>query len=295
MYNQKHIVMSKLRQLMLREMQLRHYSQRTIDNYIASLAAISKYYNQSPANLTSGQIKDYLLYLIEHKHVSRALINHCISALKILWVGVLGRTWEDMNIKRPRVSRDLPVVFSKEEVAKLVSVLPNLKHRTCLSITYSAGLRISEVCNLKPGDIDRERLQIRVFHGKGAKTRYVPLAQNLLGLLEQYIHFHRPQKFLFEGNPKGKAISSSTLGKIFRNALKASGIQKQVTFHTLRHSYATHLLEQGTNLKAIQQLLGHTSLRATSIYLHVQDMSKLDIKSPFDKLQFDGHGHYAAR
>ena len=276
--------MSKLRQLMLREMQLRHYSQRTIESYIASLVTISKYYNQSPADLTTEQIKDYLLYLIEHKHASRALVNQTISALKLLWASVLGRTWEDMNIKRPRCSRELPIVFSKDEVAKLLSKTRNLKHRTCLSIGYSAGLRVSEVCNLKLSDIDRARMQIRVFHGKGSKTRYVPLAQNLLGLLDEYIHFYNPQNFFFEGLPKEKAISSNTLGVILRRALKCAGIQKKATFHTLMHSYATHLLEQGLNLKAIQQLLGHSSLKSTSIYLHVQDLSKLDIKSPFDTL-----------
>jgi len=276
--------MSKLRQLMLREMQLRHYSHRTIESYIASLVAISKYYNQSPAKLTTGQIKDYLLYLIEHKHASRALINQSISALKLLWVNVLGRTWEDMHIRRPRCSHELPVVFSKAEVAKVLSMTRNLKHRTCLSIGYSAGMRISEVCNLTPGDIDRTRMQIRVFHGKGSKTRYVPLAQNLINLLNEYIHFYNPQNFLFEGQPKGTAISSNALGVIFRRAAERAGIQKKATFHTLRHSYATHLLEQGVNLKIIQQLLGHNSLRSTAIYFHVQDISKLDIKSPFDTL-----------
>jgi len=276
--------MSKLRQLMLREMQLRHYSHRTIESYIASLVAISKYYNQSPANLTTEQIKDYLHYLIEHKHVSRGLVNQSISSLKLLWVNVLGRTWEDMHIKRPRCSHELPVVFSKAEVAKLLSMTLNLKHRTCLSIGYSAGLRISEVCNLTPNDIDRARMQIRIFHGKGSKTRYVPLAQNLPGLLDEYIHFYNPQDFFFEGQPKGTAISSSTLGVIFRRAVERAGIQKKSTFHTLRHSYATHLLEQGVNLKIIQQLLGHNSLKSTAIYFHVQDISKLDIKSPFDTL-----------
>ena len=265
-------------------MQLRHYSRRTIESYIASLVAISKYYNQSPADLTTEQIKDYLHYLIEDKHVSRGLVNQSISALKLLWVNVLRRTWEDMHIKRPRNSRELPVIFSRAEVSKLLSMTLNLKHRTCLSIGYSAGLRISEVCNLKPDDIDRTRMQIRIYHGKGAKTRYVPLAQNLPGLIDEYIHFYNPQHFFFEGQPKGTAISSNAVGIIFRRAVERAGIQKKATFHTLRHSYATHLLEQGVNLKIIQQLLGHSSLKSTAIYFHVQDISKLDIKSPFDTL-----------
>ena len=276
--------MSKLRELMLREMHLRHYSPRTIENYIQALVHLSKYYNQSPADLTTGQIKDYLHYLIEVKHASRALINHIISALKLLWEDVLGRMWVDMQIKRPRTSKELPVVFSKEEVGKLLSVPRNLKHRTCLGMGYSAGLRISELSHLMPEDIDRSRMQIRVYHGKGTKTRYVPLSKNILGLLDEYVQRYSTDKYLFEGNKKGHPIATTTLGVVFRKTLKQSGIQKKATFHTLRHSYATHLLEQGVNLKVIQQLLGHTSLRTTSIYFHVQDVSKLQIKSPYDTL-----------
>jgi integrase/recombinase XerD len=276
--------MSKLRQLMLREMHLRHYSPRTIKHYIEALINISKYYNQSPADLTIDQIKDYLHYLIDNKHASRAIVNHIISALKLLWEGVLAREWEDMQIKRPRTSRDLPVVLSKQEVSKLLSMTVNLKHRTCLSVGYSAGLRISEVCYLKPGDIDRSRMQIRVYHGKGSKTRYVPLAEGILSLLDEYTRFYQGQQYLFEGFKKGYPIVTTTVGVIFRRALKRAGIEKKATFHTLRHSYATHLLEQGVNLKVIQQLLGHSSLKTTSIYFHVQDVSKLQIKSPFDTL-----------
>jgi len=276
--------MSKLRQLMLREMHLRHYSPRTIKHYIGALISISRYYNQSPADLTIDQIKNYLHYLIDSKHASRSLVNHIISALKLLWEGVLGREWEDMQIKRPRTSRELPVVFSKQEVSKLLSMTVNLKHRTFLSIGYSAGLRISEVCYLKSGDIDRTRMQIRVYHGKGTKTRYVPLAEGILSLLDEYTRFYHGQQYLFEGFKKGQPISRTTLGVVFRGALKRAGIEKKATFHTLRHSYATHLLEHGVNLKVIQQLLGHSSLKTTSIYFHVQDISKLQIKSPFDTL-----------
>jgi len=269
---------------MLREMRLRHYSPRTIQHYIVALVSISKYYNQSPADLTIDQLKNYLYYLIENKHASRSTVNQLISALKLLWEGVLGRTWEDLQIKRPRTSRELPVVFSKEEINRLLSVSRNLKHRTCLSLAYSAGLRISELSHLKPEDIDRSRMQIRVYHGKGPKTRYVPLARKILGLLDEYARFYHTGKYIFEGTKKEQPIATTTLGVVFRKALKKSGIQKKATFHTLRHSYATHLLEQGVNLKVIQQLLGHTSLKTTSIYFHVQDVRKLQIKSPFDTL-----------
>ena len=276
--------MSKLRELMLREMDLRHYSPRTKVHYIESLVRLSKYYNQSPADLTTDQIKDYLLYLINVKQVSRSTVNQLLSALKLLWEEVLGRPWEDLQIKRPRLSKELPVVFSKEETGKLLSLPRNLKHRTCLCLAYSAGLRISELSHLMPEDIDRSRMQIRIFHGKGPKTRYVPLARNILGLLNEYQRFYPTRKYLFEGRTPGQALSTRTICIAFKRALKQSGIQKKATFHTLRHSYATHLLEAGVNLKVIQNLLGHTSLKTTSIYFHVQDVSKLHIKSPFDTL-----------
>jgi site-specific recombinase XerD len=276
--------MSKLRELMLREMHLRHYSPKTIGHYVDALVRLSKYYNQSPADLTNDQIKDYLFYLINTKQVSRSTVNQLLSALKLLWEGVLDRPWEDLQIKRPRLSKELPVVFSKEEVRKLLSIPRNLKHRTCLSLAYSAGLRVSELSHLMPEDIDCSRMQIRVFHGKGPKTRYVPLAENILDLLDEYQRFYHTQKYLFEGHKAGEPLSTSTIGVVFRRALKQSGIQKKATFHTLRHSYATHLLEAGVNLKVIQNLLGHTSLRTTSIYFHVQDVSKLHIRSPFDTL-----------
>jgi site-specific recombinase XerD len=276
--------MSKLRDLMLREMHLRHYSPRTVERYIDALVRISKYYNQSPADLTTDQIKDYLHYLIQIKQVSRSTIHQIISSVKLLWEGVLHRTWEDLQIKRPRASKELPLIFSKDEIGILLSIPRNLKHRTCLSLGYSAGLRISELTHLMPDDIDRSRMQIRVFHGKGPKTRYVPLAKKMLCLLDEYTRFYSTRKYLFEGLEKGQPIATTTIGVVFRKALKQSGIQKKATFHTLRHSYATHLLEQGVNLKVIQQLLGHTSLRTTSIYFHVQDVSKLQIKSPYDTL-----------
>jgi site-specific recombinase XerD len=276
--------MSKLRELMLREMHLRHYSPKTIRHYIDALVRLSKYYNHSPADLTTDQIKDYLFYLIDIKHVSRSTINQLLSALKLLWEEVLCRPWEDLQIKRPRLSKELPVVFSKEEAGKLLSMPRNLKHRTLLCLGYSAGLRISELSHLRPEDIDRSRMQVRVFHGKGPKTRYVPLAKNILRLLNEYQRFYHTQKYLFEGQKPGAPIATTTIGVIFRKALKQSGIQKKATFHTLRHSYATHLLEAGVNLKVIQNLLGHTSLKTTSIYFHVQDVSKMKIDSPFDSL-----------
>lgn len=276
--------MSKLREQMLREMQVRHYSPRTIERYIEALVRLSKYYNQSPADLTITQLKDYLFYLIDIRHMSRSSINQLLSALKFLWEEVLGRVWADLQIKRPRTSKELPLVFSKDEVGKLLSMPRNLKHRTCLSLGYSAGLRISELSHLTAEDIDRSRMQVRIYHGKGPKTRYVPLAKNILGLLDEYQCFYRTKQYLFEGQKPGSPLSTRTIGVIFKKALKQSGIQKKASFHTLRHSFATHLLEAGVNLKVIQNLMGHTSLKTTSIYFHVQDVSRLQIKSPFDSL-----------
>ena len=216
--------MSKLRNLMLREMHLRHYSHRTVQHYIDALVRLSKYYNQSPADLTTDQIKDYLHHLIEVRHASRSTVHQVISAIKLLWEGFLGRTWEYMQIKRPRASKELRIVFSREEISKIVSCPRNLKHRTCLSLGYSAGLRISELSHLLPEDLDRSRIQIRIFHGKGPKTRYVPLSERILGLLDEYTKRYSTEKYLFEGTKKGYPIATTTLGVVFRKALEQSGI-----------------------------------------------------------------------
>jgi integrase/recombinase XerD len=264
-------------------MQTRNYSQRSIDTYIHMLHSLEEYHNTSIDEVSTSQVKDFLQHSIETRKVSVSYINQVISAVRILQKDVLGKEWESIRIKRPRRVKKLPVVLSKEEVKLLIETTSNLKHRTILAVIYSAGLRISELISLKPSDIDPNRKQIRIL-GKGNKYRYTLLSTNTLDMLRTYWRAYRPVMYLFEGHIKGEPVSRSTVQVVFRKAITRAGINKQATIHSLRHSFATHLLENGVNLKIIQSLLGHSSLRTTSIYLHVTRFDPASIKSPFDEI-----------
>lgn len=247
------------------------------------LKRLEEYFNTSIDEISIDQVKDFLQYSIETKKVSVSFINQVISAVKILQHDILGRSWESIRIKRPRMDKRLPVVLSKEEIKSMIETTRNLKHRSILAVTYSAGLRISEVISLKPSDIDSDRKQIRVL-GKGNKYRYTLLSENTLAMLRTYWPAYRPVRYLFEGQKKGRPISRETIQNVFKESCKRTGIKKQATFHSLRHSFATHLLESGVNLKIIQGLLGHSSLRTTSIYLHVTRFDPASVRSPFDEI-----------
>lgn len=266
-------------------MQTRNYSQRSIGTYLHMLNALEEYHNTSIDEISIDQVKDFLQYSIEKKNVSVSYINQVISAVKILQKDVLGNEWESIKIKRPRRVKNLPVVLSKEEVKSMIETTRNLKHRTMLAVIYSAGLRISELISLKPSDIDSDRKQIRIL-GKGNKYRYTLLSDNTLNMLRMYWRAYRPVQYLFEGQKKGQPVSQSTIQQVFRHACKKTGINKPASVHSLRHSFATHLLESGVNLKIIQSLLGHSSLRTTSIYLHVTRFDPSSVKSPFDEIDF---------
>jgi site-specific recombinase XerD len=264
-------------------MQTRNYSPRSIETYVHLLHSLEEYHNISVDEISIDQVKDFLQHSIETRKISVSYINQVISAVKILQHDVLGNEWEPIKIKRPRRIIKLPVVLSKEEVRSLIETTRNLKHRAILAVIYSAGLRISELATLRPSDIDSDRKQIRII-GKGNKYRYTLLSENTLDMLRVYWRAYKPERYLFEGQIKGKPISQPTIQVVFRNAIKKTGIKKEATVHSLRHSFATHLLESGTNLKIIQMLLGHSSLRTTSIYLHVTKFDPATIRSPFDDI-----------
>jgi site-specific recombinase XerD len=249
------------------------------------LRELEEYFKCSVDELSADQVKDFLQYSITGRNLSVSYINQVISAVKILQKDVLGRDWESIRIKRPRRIKKLPVVLSKEEVKSMIDTTRNLKHRTMLAVIYSAGLRISELISLRPADIDSDRKQIRVL-GKGNKYRYTLLSQNALDMLRMYWRAYKPAQYLFEGHIKGQPVSRSTIQQVFRHACRKTGINKPASVHSLRHSFATHLLEGGVNLKIIQSLLGHSSLRTTSIYLHVTRFDPSSVKSPFDEIAF---------
>lgn len=275
--------MKTLRNKMIQQMQLKGYSQSTIHSYIVNLIQLAKYYNTSPDLLSVEQIRDFLQFNINEKKLSKSWLNQMVSALKILFCDVLNRDWDPLEIPRSRREKKLPVVLSREEVTQIIQVTKNIKHRAILMLIYSSGLRLSEARNLKISDIDSKRMQVRVVQAKGFKDRYSILSSVALDLLRQYWMKFRPKTWLFE-TQQGKAISQRSIQQLFHKALRKACIQKEASVHSLRHSFATHLMEQGVSLPVIQQLLGHKSLRTTSIYLHVQQYSVLSVKSPLDTL-----------
>jgi site-specific recombinase XerD len=262
---------------MIREMRIRNYSERTIRNYISALAQLSKYYHCSPDLLSTAQVKDFAWHLIKEKQASVSLINQLISSWKIFQVDLLGNKWEDFQLKRPRREKKIPVVLSQEEAHVLIQSPRNLKHRAILSLAYASGLRRDEVLHLKPGDIDSGRKVIRVIKGKGNKSREVVIPQELILQLRDYYRKYRPRVYLFEGPEPGKAYSATSFQKIVKNAAQRAGIKKALSPHVLRHSFATHMLERGVNLKRLQLMLGHNSLKTTSIYLHLANPDQSEL------------------
>jgi site-specific recombinase XerD len=277
--------MKKLREQMLRHMQLKNYSKRTIDTYLSCILNLSRFYNRTPETITREEVKEYLYSLLQSKKTSISNINQVISAYKVLMTGVLEKDWTAIKLSRPRREKKLPVVFSKEEISRIIERTINLKHRAIISFAYSTGLRLDEVCKVRLTDIDSSRMQIRVSNGKGNKSRYTILSKQILELLREYWRYYQPKSYLFEGRQKGVPLSHSSIQELFRHRMTAAGIRKPASFHTLRHSFATHLLEQGINLRIIQALLGHNSIRTTTIYTHLQNFDPGSITSPFDHLR----------
>jgi site-specific recombinase XerD len=269
---------------MLQEMQLRGYSEKTISTYLSCLTQLFTYCKVRPRNITVNQIKEYLMYCIRDKKVSGTYLNQTISALKILFKDVLKLPWEGLKIPRPKLGKPLPVVLSKEEIKRLLSVIQNVKHRCIVSLAYSSGLRLNELCHLQLIDIDSSRMQLRVRQGKGNKARYTLLSPRVLDQLRSYYSQYQPKNYLFEGQNKKLPISGSSARTIVKRSAKKAGINKQVCFHTLRHSFATHLMEQGVNVRIIQQLLGHRSIKTTMVYTHLVNFKPGDVTSPFDNL-----------
>lgn len=269
------------------EMQLRNYSVRTIETYSKLLAKIEISLETPLDKIDTDQFKSYLHQRIMQDEVSVSMINQLISAFKILQVDVLKRDWNTITVKRPRREKRLPVVLSVEEVQRIISSTKNLKHRALIMLAYSAGLRRQEVQMIKPTDIDSARMQVRVVQGKGKKDRYTLLSSKALDMLRQYYKIERPVKYLFEAQgKKGQALSDTTLNCIVKKSATKAGIKKNISFHTLRHCFATHLLETGVNIRLIQQFMGHNSIKTTTIYLHLANINPSSIISPLDSMNF---------
>ena len=272
-----------------RELLSRKYSYKTVKGYLYYNRDFLNFIRKEPSGINDSDIKDYLLYLAEEKQAATSTLNQAINALKFYYGSMLKKKFL-YEIKRPRKDKKLPVVLSKEEVAKILSSVDNLKHKAILMLVYSAGLRVGEVVKLKPEDIDSKRMLIHIKGAKGRKDRYTLLSETALETLRQYWKKYKPEKWLFEGVRDGRYLSTRTVQAIFEQAKDKASITKDVSVHSLRHSFATHLLEGGTDLRYIQELLGHASSKTTEIYTHVSSKSLGKIKSPLDTLNLKGGG-----
>ncbi len=274
--------MSILKENMTMDLRLRGFSEKTQKTYISHVKAYSKYFGQSPDKLGVNEIKEYLHYLIMERKLSKSYINTTYSALKFFYTVTLGREWEMKQIPRVKKDKKLPTVMSKAEVQRLFDATTNLKHKAILMTVYGAGLRVSEVANLKPGDIDSENMQIHIRLGKGNKDRYTILAKVNLTILREYWKLYRPGIWLFPSVNPVDHLSIRTVERVFQQSKQKAGIKKDVSIHTLRHSFATHMLESGVAINYIQLLLGHTSPKTTCIYIHLARKDALNLKSPLD-------------
>jgi len=260
------------------------YSPSTLKGYRLHLIQFFiKHIDQDPRQITEDTIRQYLLYLINEKKVSESTQNQAINAIKFYYERVLHQKRKVYYIDRPKKPKQLPNVLSEEEVKRLLEQVSNLKHRCILMVVYSAGLRLSEVVSLRIEDIDSQRMQIFVKAAKGKKDRYTLLSKKVLLLLRTYFKEYRPTYYLFEGQ-HGGPYGKRSVQQIFNRAYQKSHIQKKATLHTLRHSFATHLLENGVSLRYIQQLLGHESSKTTEIYTHITKAGWEKIESPLDRI-----------
>lgn len=276
--------MTPLRQRMIEEMRIRDFSKHTIAAYVSVVYRLANHYRRSPDKLDREEIRAFLVDLVEQKQVSWPYYRQVLSALRFLYRHVLRRGEVVENVRCPRPRKKLPVVLSAQEVVRFFKAIPSLKHRTILMLAYGAGLRISDAVSVRLSDIDRERKLIRVQQGKGKKDRYTVLSPALLEMLDRYCWAARPEDLLFPSRFKDRPITDSAVQGVCIQAQRDAGIDKRISPHTLRHSFATHLLEAGTDLRVIQVLLGHASPKTTAIYTHVSNALIGKTVSPLDTL-----------
>jgi integrase/recombinase XerD len=262
----------------------KRYSENTIKTYRQALETFFNFHNNSrPEDLDNSDLIRFNYDYIIAKGFSASYQNQVINAIKLYYRHFYSRSFDLTNIQRPKEGLHLPTVLSLEEVERLINCVSNLKHRTMLSLIYSCGLRMGELIEMPIASIDSKRMVVHIKMAKGKKDRMVPLPQTTLDLLRAYYLEYKPKGYLFNGENGGK-YSRSSLQAVFRRAVKRAGIKKDCTLHTLRHSYATHLLESGVNLRYIQELLGHKSPKTTMIYTHVSSDASRKIQSPIEQL-----------
>lgn len=266
-------------------MRSKRYSVNTVKTYTDALKSFFVFFREKKISaITNDDVITYNNVFILNNNFSESYQNQIVSAIKLYFSTIREKKIEIAKIHRPRREKLLPNVLSKEEIKAILEAHSNLKHKTMLCIIYSCGLRCGELLALKPVHIDSKRNIVLLKNAKGKKDRIVPLSPKILGMLREYYKLYKPQYYLFEGQKSGTPYNNRSLQQVLKQALAKASIKKPVTLHWLRHSYATHLLESGTDLRYIQELLGHSSSRTTEIYTHVSTKSIQQIKSPFDDL-----------
>jgi len=285
--------MTRLRQRMLEDMQLRGLSARTQGCYVQAVRQLAEHYHRSPDQITEEELRQYFLYLANEKQVARATATIALCGIRFFFEHTLQRDWTTLRFVRPAREHKLPVVLGRDEVRRVLEGIRIPVYRMCLTTIYACGLRLLEGAQLQVGQVDGSRLLIHV-HGKGKQDRYVPLAAPLLAKLRTYWRTHRSPVWLFPAPTRrglahslahdGGPVTRSSLQSAFRRALQRSGVSKRAHVHTLRHSYATHLLEAGVNLRIIQETLGHRSARTTQIYTHLTQEVRATLTDPLTHL-----------
>ena len=277
--------MTSLRQRMTEDMQVRNLSPHTQTSYVQQVSLFARHFNQSPELLGPQEIRSYQVYLTNEKKLAPSSILIAVAALRFLYNITLHKDWSlEEIIPAPKRPQKLPIVLSPEEVLQFLSCVQGIKHRTILTICYAAGLRISEAVRLKVGDIDSQRMVIRVEQGKGQKDRFVMLSPKLLQILRNWWPVDKPKEWLFPGDLAGSPITREAVGQACQKAHRNCGISKPITPHSLRHGFAVHLLESGTDVRTIQLLLGHRSLATTARYLRIATSKVCSTASPLDLL-----------
>lgn len=267
---------------MTEELRLKGYSQKTCKGYTGHVRRFAEYTQIEPNEITEENIRHYILMLLTEQSCSHAYVNQALCAIKFLMRNVLKNKTVSLEIPHCKKEKKLPEIMSRDEVASLLGVVTNLKHKSILMLIYSAGLRVGEAVKLQINDIDSKRGLIHVKQGKGRKDRYTILSRVALEMLSKYVRKYRPEQWLFPGAQEERHLTERSVENVFKNACEKAGIFKKYTVHTLRHSFATHLLENGTDLRYIQELLGHASSKTTEIYTHVCEKDIQRIRSPMD-------------
>jgi len=279
--------MNTLRQKMIEDMQLKGLAVRTQEAYVNAVLQLSRHIKKAPDNIAEEELREYFLYLKTEKQVADSTFSIALCGIKFFYEQTLKKEWHTLQLVRPDRKKKLPVVFSMEEVKRVLDCVHRFPYQVCLHTIYACGLRLLEGTRLRVQDIDSDRKMLHVVQGKGGKDRYIPLPDHTLMLLRHLWVTHRNPEWLFPSRNGLEAINESALQKAFRAALRESGVHKDASVHTLRHSYATHLLEAGVDLRIIQTYLGHASPSTTAIYTHLTSVTEAQVNQRINQIHAD--------